>query len=177
MPRGSWHPRDIPKPPSVVLHAVEVSSVFLVSFTRRPVLKIFRSPRPSCTPWRFRAYIWSHFMRGLMASSGYSEAPIRRLARRGGVKRISGLIYKNLLRLWKESDLRGLLSSLKEIRGVLKTFQRPVCRLTRRGGVECISGLIYETRGVLKIFLEARSTIPIFSPNVKSERSQVEMRI
>jgi hypothetical protein len=125
--------------PIVVLHALEVSSVSLVSFYGGDSW----CPQDILKP----PYV-----------------VLCRLARRGGVKRISGLVHKNLLRLWKESDLRGLLSSLKEIRGVLKIFQRPVCRLTRRRGIKRISGLIYETRGVLKIFLEARGTIPICLP-------------
>ncbi|KIJ07523.1 hypothetical protein PAXINDRAFT_19291 [Paxillus involutus ATCC 200175] len=94
-------------------------------------------------------------------SSRSSEAPIRHLARRGGVKRISGLIYeeirgirrrisglvyKNLLRLWKESDASRLVASSRY-------SEAPVRRLARRGGVKRISGLIYEeTRGIPRIF-------------------------
>jgi histone H4 len=67
---------------------------------------------------------------------GITKPAIRRLARRGGVKRISGLIYE-------ETD---------NIQGITKPAIR---RLARRGGVKRISGLIYEeTRGVLKVFLE-----------------------
>ncbi|XP_037399834.1 histone H4-like, partial [Pygocentrus nattereri] len=64
------------------------------------------------------------------------------LARRGGVKRISGLIYE---------ETRGVLKVFLE-NGITKPAIR---RLARRGGVKRISGLIYEeTRGVLKVFLE-----------------------
>ncbi|XP_065088069.1 histone H4-like [Ochlerotatus camptorhynchus] len=72
---------------------------------------------------------------------GITKPAIRRLARRGGVKRIFGVIYE-------------------ETRGVLEVFLvnmiRPaIRRLARRGGVKRISGLIHEeTRGVLKVFLE-----------------------
>ncbi|PRQ33973.1 putative transcription factor Hap3/NF-YB family [Rosa chinensis] len=66
---------------------------------------------------------------------GITKPAIRRLARRGGVKRISAL---KVLR--------------DNIQGITKPAIR---RLARRGGVKRISGLIYEeTRGVLKIFLE-----------------------
>ncbi|KAI5414968.1 hypothetical protein KIW84_040428 [Lathyrus oleraceus] len=72
---------------------------------------------------------------------GITKPAIRRLARRGGVKRISGLIYE---------ETRGVLRD--NIQGITKPAIR---RLARRGGVKRISGLIYEeTRGVLKIFLE-----------------------
>ena len=69
---------------------------------------------------------------------GITKPAIRRLARRGGVKRISGLIYE-------------------ETRGVLKVFLENVIRdaVTYTEHVKRISGLIYEeTRGVLKVFLE-----------------------
>jgi histone H3/H4 len=67
-----------------------------------------------------------------------TKPAIRRLDRRGGVKRISGLI--------RRLDRRG---GVKRISGLIR-------RLDRRGGVKRISGLIYEeTRGVLKIFLES----------------------
>ncbi|VAH08307.1 unnamed protein product [Triticum turgidum subsp. durum] len=73
---------------------------------------------------------------------GITKPAIRRLARRGGVKRISGLIYE---------ETRGVLKIFLE-NGITKPAIR---RLARRGGVKRISGLIYEeTRGVLKIFLE-----------------------
>ncbi|CAF0743141.1 unnamed protein product [Adineta steineri] len=71
---------------------------------------------------------------------GITKPAIRRLARRGGVKRISGLIYE---------EVRVLRDN---IQGITKPAIR---RLARRGGVKRISGLIYEeVRGVLKIFLE-----------------------
>ncbi|XP_068112402.1 histone H4-like [Hyperolius riggenbachi] len=73
---------------------------------------------------------------------GITKPAIRRLARRGGVKRISGLIYE---------ETRGVLKVFLE-NGITKPAIR---RLARRGGVKRISGLIYEeTRGVLKVFLE-----------------------
>jgi histone H4 len=45
-----------------------------------------------------------------MSSTGITKPAIRRLARRGGVKRISGLIYE-------------------ETRGVLKIFLENVCNI------------------------------------------------
>ena len=60
---------------------------------------------------------------------------IRRLARRGGVKRMSGLIFEDTL-------------------GVL--IKPTIRRLAQRGGVKRMSGLIFEeTRGVLKNYLES----------------------
>ncbi|PWA41105.1 histone H4 [Artemisia annua] len=79
--------------------------------------------------------------------NGITKPAIRRLARRGGVKRISGLIYeetRGVLKIFLENVIRDA--------GITKPAIR---RLARRGGVKRISGLIYEeTRGVLKIFLE-----------------------
>ncbi|KIJ07522.1 hypothetical protein PAXINDRAFT_102927 [Paxillus involutus ATCC 200175] len=111
----------VKQPLSVVLHALEVSSVSLVSF--------------------YGGDSW--FPQDIQKPP---YVVLRRLARRRGVKRISGLIYKNLLRLWKESDAPRLVASSRY-------SEAPVRRLARRGGVKRISGLIYEeTRGVLKIF-------------------------
>ena len=63
-----------------------------------------------------------------------SNTAIKRLARRGGVKRISGLVY--------------------EEECISNTAIR---RFARRGGVKQISGLVQvdeETRGVLKVYLK-----------------------
>ncbi|CAG2170277.1 unnamed protein product [Oppiella nova] len=112
---------------------------------------------------------------------GITKPAIRRLARRGGVKRISGLIYeetRGVLKVFLENVIRDASNPLKamsgrgkggkglgkggakrhrkvlrdNIQGITKPAIR---RLARRGGVKRISGLIYEeTRGVLKVFLE-----------------------
>uniref|UniRef100_A0A669DM20 Histone H4 n=1 Tax=Oreochromis niloticus TaxID=8128 RepID=A0A669DM20_ORENI len=76
---------------------------------------------------------------------GITKPAIRRLARRGGVKRISGLIYEG-----------GAKRHRKVLRDNIQGITKPaIRRLARRGGVKRISGLIYEeTRGVLKVFLE-----------------------
>ncbi|KAI5421180.1 hypothetical protein KIW84_044866 [Lathyrus oleraceus] len=77
---------------------------------------------------------------------GITKPAIRRLARRGGVKRISG----------KGLGKGGAKRHRKVLRDNIQGITKPaIRRLARRGGVKRISGLIYEeTRGVLKIFLE-----------------------
>ncbi|RYR77033.1 hypothetical protein Ahy_A01g001515 [Arachis hypogaea] len=109
---------------------------------------------------------------------GITKPAIRRLARRGGVKRISGLIYeetRGVLKIFLENVIRDAVTYTEHARrktvtamdvvyalkrqgrtlyGVTQHIQG-LGRITRRGGVKRISGLIYEeTRGVLKIFLE-----------------------
>ncbi|KAH9496800.1 trifunctional histidinol dehydrogenase [Bulinus truncatus] len=110
---------------------------------------------------------------------GITKPAIRRLARRGGVKRISGLIYeetRGVLKVFLENVIRDavtytehakrktvtamdLVYALKRQGRTLYGFggitKPAIRRLARRGGVKRISGLIYEeTRGVLKVFLE-----------------------
>ncbi|KHN23497.1 Histone H4 [Glycine soja] len=104
---------------------------------------------------------------------GITKPAIRRLARRGGVKRISGLIYEetrglNLIGERKTITMSGrgkggkglgkggAKRHRKVLRDNIQGITKPaIRRLARRGGVKRISGLIYEeTRGVLKIFLE-----------------------
>ncbi|CAI9779210.1 unnamed protein product [Fraxinus pennsylvanica] len=79
---------------------------------------------------------------------GITKPAIRRLARRGGVKRRG----KGGKGLGKGGAKRHRKVLRDNIQGITKPAIR---RLARRGGVKRISGLIYEeTRGVLKIFLE-----------------------
>ncbi|POI19395.1 hypothetical protein CIB84_016860 [Bambusicola thoracicus] len=111
---------------------------------------------------------------------GITKPAIRRLARRGGVKRISGLIYeetRGVLKVFLENVIRdavtytehakrktggkglgkgGAKRHRKVLRDNIQGITKPaIRRLARRGGVKRISGLIYEeTRGVLKVFLE-----------------------
>ncbi|RMX40348.1 hypothetical protein pdam_00022740, partial [Pocillopora damicornis] len=106
---------------------------------------------------------------------GITKPAIRRLARRGGVKRISGLIYeetRGVLKVFLENVIRinmsgrgkggkglgkgGAKRHRKILRDNIQGITKPaIRRLARRGGVKRISGLIYEeTRGVLKVFLE-----------------------
>ncbi|XP_023818559.1 uncharacterized protein LOC101170117 [Oryzias latipes] len=111
---------------------------------------------------------------------GITKPAIRRLARRGGVKRISGLIYeetRGVLKVFLENVIRDAVTytehakrktvtamdvvyALKRQGRTLYGFgggitKPAIRRLARRGGVKRISGLIYEeTRGVLKVFLE-----------------------
>uniref|UniRef100_A0A0E0DSP5 Histone H4 n=1 Tax=Oryza meridionalis TaxID=40149 RepID=A0A0E0DSP5_9ORYZ len=78
---------------------------------------------------------------------GITKPAIRRLARRGGVKRISGLIYeetRGVLKIFLENVIRDAVTYTEHAR------RKTVTAMDVR-----ISGLIYEeTRGVLKIFLE-----------------------
>ncbi|CAH3136343.1 unnamed protein product [Pocillopora meandrina] len=107
---------------------------------------------------------------------GITKPAIRRLARRGGVKRISGLIYeetRGVLKVFLENVILlinmsgrgkggkglgkgGAKRHRKILRDNIQGITKPaIRRLARRGGVKRISGLIYEeTRGVLKVFLE-----------------------
>ncbi|KAI5421179.1 hypothetical protein KIW84_044866 [Lathyrus oleraceus] len=96
---------------------------------------------------------------------GITKPAIRRLARRGGVKRISGLIYeetRGVLKIFLENVIRDAVTYTEHARRKTVTAMDVVYALKRQGrtlygfgGVKRISGLIYEeTRGVLKIFLE-----------------------
>ncbi|KAF3637695.1 Histone H4 [Capsicum annuum] len=89
---------------------------------------------------------------------GITKPAIRRLARRGGVKRISGLIYeetRGVLKIFLENVIRDSVTYTEHARRKTVTAMDVLRKLVRRGGVKRISGLIYEeTRGVLKIFLE-----------------------
>nr|PVC52886.1 histone H4 [Theileria orientalis] len=105
---------------------------------------------------------------------GVTKPAIRRLARRGGVKRISGLIYeevRGVLKVFLENVVKDSVTYTEHARrktvtamDVVYSLKRQgrtlygfgaIRRLARRGGVKRISGLIYEeVRGVLKVFLE-----------------------
>uniref|UniRef100_A0A8D1UFP2 Histone H4 n=1 Tax=Sus scrofa TaxID=9823 RepID=A0A8D1UFP2_PIG len=96
---------------------------------------------------------------------GITKPAIRRLARRGGVKRISGLIYeetRGVLKVFLENVIRDAVTYTEHAKRKTVTAMDVVYALKRQGrtlygfgGVKRISGLIYEeTRGVLKVFLE-----------------------
>ncbi|OAO13969.1 histone H4 [Blastocystis sp. ATCC 50177/Nand II] len=91
---------------------------------------------------------------------GITKPAIRRLARRGGVKRISGLIYDETRSVLKTEEKGlgkgGAKRHRKVMRDNILGITKPaIRRLARRGGVKRISGLIYdETRSVLKTFLD-----------------------
>ncbi|KAH6926964.1 hypothetical protein HPB50_024304 [Hyalomma asiaticum] len=69
---------------------------------------------------------------------GITKPAIRRLARRGGVKRISGLIYE-------------------ETRGVLKVFLENLFRLRRRSRLDQLRERLRSWRSVDLVFLSPRS--------------------
>ncbi|KAF3972589.1 hypothetical protein CMV_003912 [Castanea mollissima] len=93
---------------------------------------------------------------------GITKPAIRRLARRGGVKRISGLIYeetRGVLKIFLENVIRDAVTYTEHARRKTVTAMDVVYALKRQGrtlgGVKLISGLVYEeTSGVLKIILE-----------------------
>ena len=67
---------------------------------------------------------------------GITKPAIRRLARRGGVKRISGLIYeetRNVLKLFLENVIRDSLSYTEHARRKTVTAMDVVYALKRQG--------------------------------------------
>ena len=90
---------------------------------------------------------------------GITKPTIRQLARRGGVKRGSGLIFEDTRGVLTKHTIRRLMAQrggvkrrrgliFKDTRGVLT--KHTIRQLARRGGVKRMSGLIFEdTLGVL----------------------------
>uniref|UniRef100_A0A0E0ECW1 Histone H4 n=2 Tax=BOP clade TaxID=359160 RepID=A0A0E0ECW1_9ORYZ len=83
---------------------------------------------------------------------GITKPAIRRLARRGGVKRISGLIYeetRGVLKIFLENVIRDAVTYTEHARRKTVTAMDVVYALKRQGRTLYGFG-----RGVLKIFLE-----------------------
>lgn len=67
---------------------------------------------------------------------GITKPAIRRLARRGGVKRISGLLYeetRSILKMWMEDVLRDAITYTEHARRKTVTAMDIVYALKRRG--------------------------------------------
>ncbi|PIO76115.1 core histone H2A/H2B/H3/H4 [Teladorsagia circumcincta] len=81
-----------------------------------------------------------------------TKPAIRRLARRGGVKRISGLVYEDTRAVLVEFLTPIIMDALTYCQHAKRSTVTTLD--TRRGGVKRISGLVYEdTRAVLREFL------------------------
>ncbi|KAF7645335.1 hypothetical protein LDENG_00206450 [Lucifuga dentata] len=101
--------------------------------------------KPVCSPWWSEEYLRSHLRedpwsveRSVNSDviTGITKPAIRRLARRGGVKRISGLIYeetRGVLKVFLENVIRDAVTYTEHAKRKTVTTMDVVYALKRQG--------------------------------------------